>query len=111
MAIIINFLKENYQFVIYVSVILVELILIICKKSTKIDSVKEQILKFLPFAINLTEQFLNLDSSSIKLSFCIDTVKEHFGIKTSDYDEFIKNSIESILTTPKKKVGRSTDEK
>lgn len=99
---ILNFIKDNLLLIIYIVLFLIEILVILLKRPVKTDSLKEKILNFLPFAINLAEQIIPSGSAD-KLRFALDTVKEHFDIKSVKYDEFIVSSVESILTTPKKK--------
>ena len=102
MEVIIDFLKENYLFVIYITIMLVELIIILCKRPVKTDTLKERVLSLLPFCIRLTEQTMINTTSKEKLDFCISTCKSLLHLDDS-YDSFISSSIESILSTPTKK--------
>lgn len=102
---ILDFIKENYQFVIYITIFLVEFLIIIFKRPTKIDSKKERILKVLPLYIEYAERYFQRfpKSGLDKLNFVLNSVKKYLEISTVDYDSFIIESVEAILSTPSKK--------
>lgn len=102
-----EFVIQNWKTLVVLAFAIAEVILLIFKKTIKLDTTKEKILNSLPVCIHLAEQLF--ESGSLKKDFVIKTVKEIFSLDSS-FDSFIGSAIEKILSTPEKK-GKSTYEK
>lgn len=97
-----DFLVNNWQWLSCLVLCLVELLLVIFKKSIKLDTVREKIMAFLPVCISLAEEVFGSGNGSQKKDFVISIIKSSLDLK-DNYDSFISSAIESILSTPAKK--------
>ena len=98
----IDFLVNNWHWLLCLVLCLVELLLVIFKKSIKFDTVREKIMAFLPVCISLAEEVIGSGNGSKKKDYVIALIKSSLDLK-DDYDSFISSAIESILSTPTKK--------
>lgn len=108
----IDFIIENWKFLFCCLLALIEFFVILLKRPVKIDSVKDRLAQILPLYIEYAERFFMYKPKSglDKLNFVLNGVKDLLRIDSKDYDAFIIESIERILSTPTKKKGE-IDEK
>lgn len=108
------FFVDNWKFLLAIILCLIELVFVIlslAKKPIKTDSIKEKILSILPVVINLAEEILGPGAGAEKKKFCESIISSLIG-KSSFSSEFLSSAIESILSTPSKKMEKgNTDEK
>lgn len=103
----INFITENWRWLLATILAIVNILLVIFKRKVKVyDSVKEIILSVLPSFINIAEDLAT--GGEFKKQFVIDSVSnllinKFANINVDNYNQFISDSIESILATPRKK--------
>lgn len=101
------FLSDNWKWLLEIVLAIASILIVILRKKVKVyESVKEYILSMLPYYINFAESLY--DSGFDKKTFVYDAIvaflKGKFGnFDESKYVDFIKDSIESILSTPQKK--------
>lgn len=102
----IDFLKDNWKFFLYVGLIFVNLIISIIPRKTKtLDTIKETITTNLPKFINMVER---PGDGKAKLQEVVDMTvafiqKLYPNVQANQYISFIKSSAELILSTPQKK--------
>lgn len=103
----VNFVCENYRFIIEVILSLTCIAVALLKNKVKVvDSVKEFILDSLPLLIASAEKLF--DSGLKKKQFVMESMLSQISdsfpnAKVLDYQAFISKSIEKILSTPEKK--------
>ena len=105
---VINFIKENWRLILEVVTAIVALVLfIVRKKPTKVlDTVKECIVRLLPYVI--TEAEKTDKKGEDKMVFALQTLYsllKEFGYEEvyDQYRDFAREQIELILSTPQKK--------
>lgn len=106
-----NFIKENWQLILEVAVLVVSVVMfLVRKKPVKVvDSLKEVIVRILPALIVMAENQDGLKGSD-KLKFVLDELKKvltelgYSGDVLSQYLPFAAEQVEVILSTPQKKV-------
>lgn len=101
------FLSENWKWLVALGLAIAEILFVVLKKRVKVfDSIKEIILSILPSYINVAEQLSPYGEE--KKEFVFESVVKYLTNKFDNFDvnsyvDFIKDSIESILSTPQKK--------
>lgn len=106
-----DFIFNYWQIIVFAAISILEIIILFCKKGIKVDTIKEEILRLLPFGIAIAEQMFGSGNGSKKLDFVLDYIKSILKLDSSE-DEFIIRSIEAILATPAKKLEKGNfDEK
>lgn len=105
MSEVINFLSDNWKVIIEIVVLLTTIILwIIRKKPVQVvDTLKETIVRLLPYCINTAESA----PKGEKLAACLAVLSQvlaDMGIELNDdYKKFALEQVEVILSTPQKK--------
>lgn len=105
----IDWIIDNYQWVISIFVGFVSLVVVIIKRRVKVVDFMTSYLEALPGFINEAESFLKSgnDKFSFVLAKSVEFISSITGIDERkiviDYSNVIKDSIESILSTPQKK--------
>lgn len=109
----INFIIENYKFILAAANLVFTAILILLtifkKKVNVIDTIKQYILEELPILIATAEETYEEGSKKkdFVLGMMIRFIKQKFDIVDgSIYTKFIEDNIERILCTPQKKGKR-----
>lgn len=103
---VIEWIIQNYKFVVYGLCTLIILFCTILPKKVKVqDTVKEAILSMLPELINKVEEPGNgKEKLKAVVEMCVAAILKLFpGVNASQYVGFIKQSVEAILKTPQKK--------
>lgn len=98
-----EFILDYWQLLLVGLLAIVEICLLIFKKPIKIETIKEEILRVLPFYIAIAEKvFTQSGSGNLKIEFVLSSIKELLKLDGS-LDSFIRESAEAILSTPAKK--------
>lgn len=109
MTFFLDFIKENWRVIVELSTLTISVVFFLVKKRpcvNQIDSIKKDILEILPLMINSVETPGN---GSEKLVQVVSMVRSYIGRRyhltdlSQDMTDFIISSLESILSTPKKK--------
>lgn len=108
MSVVWSWICENYKFLIALGLCVIEIIVVLVRRNYKIvDATKEFILQKLPSLIVSVESSLldGADKKKLVIDGIISLLKEEFPRITlnSKLTKFISDSIEDILSTPKKK--------
>lgn len=109
---IINFIKLYWREILEVAAVLVSIIICCIKKKPVqvVDTLKETIIRLLPYCINQAEGA----PKGEKLSRCVSILSQVLGDMginlNEDYTKFALEQVEIILSTPQKK-GVTSDEK
>lgn len=105
---IIEFIQSNWQFVVFVVVGILELVLLIIKKRSKVEIYDDSATSELLDLIIKAESEIGSGHGSEKLAFVLSAyLEKHPGLK--GYEFAIKNIVERILKSPQRK--EITDEK
>lgn len=102
---ILDFLRDNWKVIVELVVLVTTIILwIIRKKPVKVvDTLKETIIRLLPYCINEAEK----GDKGSKLDLCLSiltAILGDMGIELNDdYKKFAADQVEIILSTPTKK--------
>lgn len=103
-----EFIFENWRWLISLIIGLLSVILLVFKKKYKVysRSIPQFILEKLPMCIRTAERMFKAGPQ--KLDFVVSLVsdllvQEFPQIMTSKYDDYIRDSVEAILSTPEKK--------
>ena len=107
----IEFLKENWKLILEIVVLLASVIFFVVKKKPLklVDGVKSRIVKFLPAIIKCVEKDSKgkgAEKMAEALSMVHILLYEDFDMNEEDvsqYDQFVIDRIEDILSTPQKK--------
>jgi len=98
-----EFIINYWQLLLVGLLAIVEILLLILKKPIKVETIKEEILRILPFYIALAEKvYSQSGSGNEKIEFVLSSIKELLKLDGS-LDSFIREAIEAILCTPTKK--------
>lgn len=107
---IIQFIVENWRYLVdFAGVIICVVLFIVRKRPTKlVDGIEELLLKVLPSAIIYAEQKVGAGHGDVKmtevLALCSEYIKERYpDVNFGMYTKFIKEQVEYILSTPQKK--------
>lgn len=101
----IDFLLAHWEFLTFCFLAFIEILIFIIKKPVKVDSIKVKIAQVLPLYIEYAERYFQRfpKSGLDKLNFVLNSVKDLLRIKDSNYDSYIVENVERILSTPTKK--------
>lgn len=104
----IEFLSQYWHVLIRIALLIIVTLITLFKKKVKVyDAIPSVILEILPVLINQVEASSGLTGEQ-KLNTCVNLVNlflkaNYPDVKEGTYDDFIVQSIEKILSTPKKK--------
>lgn len=105
-----DFIQQHYNLIVLVAIVLVEFIILVCKKKIKvIDCLRTLILEILPDCINQAEAKFGHGHGEEKLAYVIQlickTFADRFGSDEYEifklYHKFIESSVKNIMKTPK----------
>lgn len=108
---VINFIKEYWREVAYLTLLLIILLVSLVKKKVNvIDTIKGYVTEILPQLISKAEDKYGAGNGASKLEYVVQTtitlLMREFSlssIQAIPYKAFIKKSAEAILSTPQKK--------
>lgn len=107
-----DFLIQYWREILYVVCALVSVVLFIVKKKPVkvVDTVRETIVRLLPYCINQAEKLGDVSGAdkktfalSLLFSLLSDFVKVNGDDLKENYSDFAAEQVEVILTTPQKK--------
>lgn len=103
-----DFIIQNWKLIICIVLIIIDIILTIVFKKTKVtDNVLTFIMSLLPTLINKVESPGNGEEKCLAVvTWCVSLLQERFGFTTEQANAYIpkiKEFIEKILSTPQKK--------
>lgn len=110
--VILIFLRNNWKVIVEIVVLLTTIILWIIRKRPVqvVDTLKETIIRLLPYCIRMAESQPKGEKLAYCLTLLVQTLKD-LGVELNDdYKAFAIEQVEIILSTPQKK-GATSDEK
>lgn len=113
-----NFLAQYWQLIVTVILMIISTVIaLIRKKPTTVkvvDTVKSLILEAVPEAINKVEKYDGIDKLKAAVAFLITYISKLTDMDAVDvranYETFMVDAIESVLSTPTKKGGIGREE-
>lgn len=97
-----EFILNNWKTILLICFAIAELLVLVLKKSVKVDSTDSKISRLVAFYISVAERLIGKGQGAVKKSYVIESVKDFLKLDSS-YDEVISTYIENILSTPQKK--------
>lgn len=102
---IIEFIQNNWQFIVLVVVAILELVVALIRRRSKVEIYDDSATSELLDLIIKAESQYGSGHGSDKLAFVLSTyLEKHPGLK--GYESIIQNIIERILKTPQRKEKR-----
>lgn len=105
---VLEFLQDNWRWIVSVGLTLISVIIVLVKKKTKVvDGVLTDTFKQLPSFINKAEELFpdGQDKQTYVLAMALDYYLSNGGLgESSLITDIIASMLEAILTTPTKKV-------
>lgn len=102
---ILDFLKTYYREIIEIILVITSFVLFVARKRPikVIDTIKEVILRLLPYCINKAEVCNGDDKKTFALSLLAELLRDLGYDLLPDYEKFAGEQLEIILSTPQKK--------